>query len=390
MTPIGSKPSWEAWRAEFPIFRNTIYFNTCSLGALSTRVEASVQCFLSLWHEHGASAWYAVWLKKMDALRAKCARAIGADADEVALFPSITAALTAVASAFDYRERPGVVTSRLEFPTTIYQWLVKRDAGVDIALIPSRDGLFVSAGDYAAAVHSRTQLVVASHVYFTSGYIQDIAAVADMAHTHGALCLIDAYQGTGQLPTDVHAGGVDFMVGGGLKWLLGGPGFAFLYVPRALHDRLRPNDVGWFAHQEQFSFRTDVFEYAAGARRFEGGTPSVAALYAQDAGLDIVLEIGVEVLRARQVDLVADLVDRLRGAGFAPRVPADLRSHAGIVTVPVADPPAVVAGLRERSVIVDSRPGVVRFSPYFYNAIDDNRAVCDALRRVAAPGAPVG
>ena len=381
--------TWEAWRSEFPIFRNAVYFNTCSLGALSTRVASSVERFLALWHEHGASAWYAFWLDKMSTVRAKYARTIGAEPDEIALFPSITAALTAVASAFDYRERPRVAVSDLEFPTTIYQWLVKRDTGVEISPVASRDGLSVSADDYAAAVGARTQLVIASHVYYTSGFIQDLAAVAEIAHARGAYCVIDAYQGTGHVPTNVHGSSVDFLVAGGLKWLIGGPGIAFLYVRRDLHDRLRPNDVGWFGHREQFAFQT-VFDYASDARRFEGGTPSVAAVYAQDAGLDIVLEIGVDTLRDRQLELVSDLVGRLRTGGFAPRVPADLNRHAGIVTVPVADPPAVVAALRRQGVIVDSRPGVVRLSPYFYNGIDDNRAVCEALGRVVAAGTPAG
>lgn len=381
--------TWDAWRREFPIFAKTLYFNTCSLGALSTRVAASVSAFLGLWHEHGASAWYAFWLEKMNTVRAKYARTIGAYPDEIALFPSITAALTSVASSYDYRQRPGVAISGLEFPTTIYQWMVKRGAGVEVTPVADREGLFVSADDYAAVVGARTQLVIASHVYFTSGFVQDLAAMAEVAHARGAHCLIDAYQGTGQLPTDVHASGIDFLVGGGLKWLIGGPGVAFLYVKRDLHDRLTPNDVGWFAHREQFAFKRE-FDYATDARRFEGGTPSVAALYAQDAGLDIVLEIGIETLRARQVELVADLVDRLRAAGFAPRVPRDLDRHAGIVTVPVADPPAVVAAMRRQNVVIDSRPSVVRFSPYFYNTIDDNRAVCEALGRVVTAGARAG
>jgi selenocysteine lyase/cysteine desulfurase len=385
---LPQNPLWDAYRAEFPIFQTSLYFNTCSLGALSTRVERAVGRFLALWHEHGASAWYGPWWETIGRLRAKCAEALGADPGEIALFPSITAALIAVASAFAYRDRPRVVLSHLDFPTTTYQWLAKQGIGVRPVLLPSRNGLTIPAGDYAAAVDRQTELVVASHVYFTSGYIQDVAAVAEIAHGAGALCLIDAYQGTGQLPTDVHASGIDFLVTGGLKWLLGGPGFACLYVRRELHDRLHPNDVGWFAHREQFAFRTDVFEPAPDARRFEGGTPSVAAVYAAEAGLDIVLEIHPEHLRARQLELVGDLVERLRGEGFAPRVPADLSDHAGIVTVPVADPPAVVAALRRRGIIVDSRPGVVRFSPYFYNSYDDNRAVCIALREVLAAGVP--
>lgn len=381
-------PDWAAQRAAFPIFRSSIYFNTCSLGALATRVEAAVGRFLALWHEHGASAWYGPWWETMGALRARCAAAVGADPDEIALFPSITAALTAVASAFDYRDRPRVVMSRLDFPTTVYQWLVKRDAGVEPVVLAGRDRLAMTPDDYAAATNRRTQLVVASHVYFTSGYVQDLAGIADIAHAHGALCLIDAYQGIGQLPTDVHASGVDFLVTGSLKWLLGGPGFAFLYVRRGLHDRLHPNDIGWFAHREQFAFRTDAFEPAPDARRFEGGTPSVAAVYAADEGLSIVLEIGIERLRARQLDLVGDLVERLRGVGLASRVPEDLARHAGIVTVPVPDPQAAVAALRQRRIIVDSRPGVVRLSPYFYNSVEDNRTVTSALREVLAAPAP--
>lgn len=382
------RPSWDVYRNAFPIFRSSIYLNTCSLGALSTRVEQAVARYLSLWHEHGASAWYGPWWQTIGSLRAKCAQVLGADPDEIALFPSITTALTSVASAFAYRDRPRVVMSRLEFPTTTYQWLTKHEIGVAPALIESRDGLTVSLDEYAAAVDRRTELVIASHAYFTSGYIQDVGAIADITHRAGALCVIDAYQGTGQLPTDVHATGVDFLVTGGLKWLLGGSGFACLYVRRDLHERMHPNDVGWFAHREQFAFRADAFDPAPDARRFEGGTPSVAAVYAAEAGLDIVLEIGPHRLRARQLDLVSDLVERLRREGLAPRVPADLAGHAGIVTVPVGDPPAVVAGLRRRGIIVDARPGVVRFSPYFYNSLDDNRAVCAALREVLAAGAP--
>ncbi len=385
---LAAPPDWDRYREEFPIFRSALYLNSCSLGALSVRVEAAVGRFLALWHQHGASAWYGPWWETLEGLRAKCAQVIGATSDEIALFPSVTTALTAVASAFAYRDRPRVVVGRLDFPTTVYQWLAKAGAGVQAIVLNTPDQLALSVDDYAAATDRRTELVVASHVYFTSGHIQDIGAIAEVAHGHGALCLIDAYQATGQLPTDVHALGVDFLVSGSLKWLLGGPGFAFLYVRRDLHDRLHPNDVGWFAHREQFAFRTDVFEPALDARRFEGGTPSVAALYAADAGLDIVREIGVDRLRVRQLELVGDLVARLREAGMAPRVPTDLTRHAGIVTVPVPDPQAVVGALRRRGVIVDSRPGVVRLSPFFYNSVQDNHVVCAALREVVGAATP--
>lgn len=377
--PTGTETGWGAWRAEFPIFERTLYDNTCSLGALARRVATAARTFLEQWDAAGAAAWYGPWLGEIEALRAAVARLIGAGADEVAIFPSVTAALTAVASAFDYRERPRVVLSEREFPTTVYQWSVKDRRGVALELLRPSDPLTVPPELYERAVDSRTQLAVASHVYFTSGAIQDIAALADIAHRHGAYLLVDAYQSVGQLPVDVRAAGVDFLVTGGLKWLLGGPGIAYLYARREVADRLQPTDVGWFAHRDQFAFDVHRFEYAQGARRFEGGTPPVAAVYAGRAGLTIVEEIGVARLRERQVELVAHLVDTAKAHGLRPRVPAHLTDLAGIVTIPREHPKAVVAALAERKIIVDSRPGLVRLSPYFYNTVEDGEQVIRAI-----------
>lgn len=376
---------WTRWRQEFPIFDRVLYYNTCSLGALARRVAAAVHGFLDQWDARGAAAWYSGWLGEIEALREAVARLIGADRDEVAIFPSITAALTAVASAFDYRARPKVVLSEREFPTTVYQWSVKRPR-VDLTMLRSPHPLTVPLELYADAVDERTQLVVASHVYFTSGAIQDIAALSRLAHRRGASVLVDAYQSIGQLPVDVHAAGVDFLITGGLKWLLGGPGIAYLYARREVADRLQPTAVGWFAHRDQFAFDVHHFEYAPGARRFEGGTPAVAAVAAGRAGTEIVAQIGVEHIRHRQIELLAHLADAARSAGLHPRVPARIDDLAGILTIPRADPKAVVAALAERNIIVDSRPGLVRLSPYFYNTPDDGEHVVRAIADLGRAG----
>ncbi len=373
MEQTTTQPStaWEKYRAEFPIFQRGTYFNTCSLGALSTRVASAVRQFTELWDASGAAAWYGPWSAEIERLRERFAALIGAWPDEIAIFPSVTTALTAVASAFEYRARPRVVISDLEFPTTVYQWLVKEPGGVTLEMIHSLDRLTVPVDAYARAADAHTQLLVASHVYFTSGVIQDIAAVARVAHQHGAHCLIDAYQSIGQLPTDVHAAGVDFLITGGLKWLLGGPGVAYLYVRRELAPQLRPTNVGWFAHRDQFAFDIQRFTYADGARRFEGGTPPVAAVYAGRAGLDIVAELGVSRIRTRQIELVAAVVEEARRLRLRPRTPAHTEDLAGIVTIPRDDPKAVVATLSQRGIIVDARPGLVRLSPYFYNTLEE-------------------
>ena len=269
---------WTAWRDEFPIFQSTRYLNTCSLGALSRRVRAAQSRFLDEWEQHGATAWYSTWMGELDGLRARFARVIGADKEEVGLAPSVSVALSSVASSLDYAARPQVVFSDLDFPTVAYQWAVK--PGVQRVIVPSADGISVPPEAYETAVDDRTAAVATSHVFFTSGAIQDLARIARAAHAHGALALIDAYQATGQLPTDVHASGVDVLISGGLKWLLGGTGIALMYVRKERQPELRPSVTGWFGNRFQFEFDPRRFEFWDDARRFELGTTANAAVYA--------------------------------------------------------------------------------------------------------------
>ena len=214
-TAAGSHPL-ARYRSEFPIFRDGIYLNTCSLGALGERTRRRVAEFLDVWQRRGASAWYDVWWGALGELRARYARVVNAGPAEIALAPSISVALSAVAEALDYARRPRVVITSLDFPTVAYQWLAKQPRGVELVVVESPDGVSVPVEAIARAVDERTALVATSHVYFTSGAIQDIAAVAEAAHRRGALLLVDAYQSVGQLPVDVKAAGVDFLTAGGL------------------------------------------------------------------------------------------------------------------------------------------------------------------------------
>src|SRR5213594_2730599 len=226
------------YRSEFPIFRDAVYLNTCSLGALGERARRRIAQFVDVWQARGAAAWYDVWWAALGELRARYARIVGASPEEIALAPSISVALSAVAEALDYRRRPRVVVTSLDFPTLAYQWLAKRARGVELVVVESPDQVSVPVEAIARAVDDRPALVATSHVYFTSGAIQDIQSVADVAHRRGALTLIDAYQAVGQLPVDVRATGVDFLTAGGLKWLLGGPGIVFLYARAELAGQL--------------------------------------------------------------------------------------------------------------------------------------------------------
>jgi kynureninase len=369
----------ETWRAEFPGLEQSTYLNTCSLGQLSKRSVAAVNHFLEQWMRYGASAWYETWLGELAAARARFARLINAEAHEVAILPSIGVALSVIASSLDYRTRPEVVVTELDFPTIPYQWMARNRDGVRLRFLPTADRISVPLSAYAEAISPQTALVATTHVFFTSGWIQPIDAISRLAHEQGALTLIDGYQAAGQIPVDVKAADVDVYLSGGLKWLLGGPGVVFMYVRESLIEQLRPTTTGWFAAKEMFKFNPDRFDLADDARRFEPGTPAMAAVYAANAGMSIIEEIGVEAVRARTLALTVDLHERLRRAGLEPRVPADLSRHAGITALPVDDPPAVVKALKAQNIIIDYRPGLVRLSPYFYNTEEENQRLVDAL-----------
>jgi selenocysteine lyase/cysteine desulfurase len=367
------------YRGEFPIFKDRIYLNTCSLGALGERTRRKVAEFLDIWQSRGASAWYDVWWEALGDLRGRYARIVNAAPGEIALAPSISVALSAIAESLEYSRRPKVVITSLDFPTVAYQWLAKAGRGVEVVVVESPDRISVPVEAIARAIDDRTALVVTSHVYFTSGAIQDIKRVAEAAHARGALCLIDAYQSVGQVPVDVKDAGVDALVAGGLKWLLGGTGIVFLYVRDEVIPRLEPRISGWFGQRDQFAFDPRALTFHDDARRFELGTPSLAAVYAQLGGLEYIEEIGVPAIREATAALTEDLIARARDAGFKPKVAGEPGQRSAIVMIPMPDPAASVRHLAAGGVIADTRPGHVRFSPFFYNLQDDNVRATERL-----------
>jgi len=367
------------YRAEFPIFERCVYLNSCSLGALSRRSRARVNEYLDLWDSRGASAWYETWWAALAELRDRYGALIHARPGCIALHPNVSGALGVVASTLDYTHRPKVIVTTLDFPTIGYQWMAKAREGVEVVVLESPDGVGVPLEMYERAVDGRTAIIATSHVFFTSGAIQDVAALSAIAHRAGALCLVDGYQAAGQLPVDVQALDVDFYLGGGLKWLLGGTGVAFLYARPELTPTLHPTVTGWFAHREQFRFDSRALELHDDARRLEAGTPPLMPVYAQLGGLDILDEVGIPAVRAATAALTEDLIALATAAGLAPKVAPHAEDRSAIVMLPSPDPAAAVRRLADAGFIVDARPGHVRVSPYFYNVPDDHRALLECL-----------
>ncbi len=375
-------PELVEYRSEFPILQRKTYLNSCSLGALSNRSMQGLEQFMEMWNEWGAHAWYEIWLGEIAKLRQKFAAIIGAQLHEVAIAPSVSVALSSIATALDYSKRNNVVMAEMDFPTLAYQWLVKERLGVECRFVESPDRIYTPPELFEREVDGKTALIATSRVFFTSGYIQDVRAVANIAHKHGAYILVDDYQGTGQIPIDVIKMDIDFLVTGTLKWLMGGPGLALVYIREGLIPQLQPTIAGWFGHREQFNFKTREFVFRDDATKVELGTPAVPTIYSANGGLDIVREIGVERICERTRFLTNDLIARASERGWAIRSPQEPERRSAIVMLEIDQPEELVKALVARNIITDSRPGLLRVSPYFYNTIEENAIVIDAIAEI--------
>ncbi len=368
----------ERLRTEFPILQTRTYLNSCSLGALSRRSMGYLGEFQALWNTMGASAWYELWMGRVGQLRQEVARMWNAKENEVALSPSVSGALSSIASSVDYSRRNKVVVADLDFPTLVYQWLARPD--VEVVRVPSDDGIGIPPERWAEYVDDRTAIVATSHVFYGTGYVQDLSGAAKAARDHGALFIVDGYQAAGQIRVDPRAVDADIYVAGPLKWLLGGPGLAFLWVREEIIADLKPTIASWFGARDQFTFRVDALDFREDAGRFSMGTPSVPTVYTALGGLEIFADADQDKAYARIAALTADLVELADEAGFEMKIARDVKHRSGIVLIRHDDAPGAVHALAQRNIIVDYRAGYVRVSPHFYNTPDENRLIIEALK----------
>jgi selenocysteine lyase/cysteine desulfurase len=355
---------WGALRSEFPLLERYIYLNACSLGPLPRRGHAALARYAQDWDSKGTPVWFADWLPLLDRFRGKIAELLQAPPGSTAIAPSVSVALTTVASGLPITPgRDKVLIGALDFPTVGHQWLSR--PGFEVEFVPSKDGMTIPPEAFAERIDERTALVATTHLFYTTGYLQDVRAIADAAHAKGALCVIDGYQTCGCVPLDVVAMNCDAFVGGCLKWLSGGPGNAFLYVRPELIPRMRPQGTGWFATRDPFSFTLQELTFADDARRLETGTWSMPSHYAGLAALELILEVGVDNIQERLRDLTERVLVRCEEAGVKTFTPRNRLQRCGIVTLEAERPEEVEAKLHAEGVIVDSRPGRIRVSPHW-------------------------
>ncbi|HSC45109.1 MAG TPA: aminotransferase class V-fold PLP-dependent enzyme [Candidatus Acidoferrum sp.] len=361
------------WRTEFPILERTTYLISNSLGAMPRGVRESLQSYADAWAERGVRAWEEGWWDLPGRVADQLAPLIGAGRGEISLHQNVTTTEAVITSCFDFNgPRNKIVMTDLEFPSIQYFYHEQRRQGARVELVPSRDPVRFDLDEFLAAIDETTLLVPISLVLFRSSFIVNAKAIVEKAHRVGAHVVLDVFQATGTIPVDVHALGVDFAVGGVLKWLCGGPGVAYLYAREDLRRKLRPALTGWLAHRRPFAFETGAIDPRDDAYRFLNGTPHIPALYACQTGLAILNEVGAQAIREKSVRMTTRLLEGAKARGWRVNTAENAAERAGTVSIDCPHAMEVSRELLARDILIDYRPQAgIRISPHFYNREDE-------------------
>jgi len=363
------------WRSEFPILDRSTYMISNSLGAMPRGVYDNLHSYADSWANRGVRAWEEGWWDMAVGVGDKIAPLIGASTGEISLHQNVTLTQAVITSCFDFRgPRNKVVMVDLEFPSIQYFYNEQHRHGARVETIPTPDNIRIDLDKFLAAIDETTLLVPISQVLFRSSYIVDAKAIIEKAHRVGAHVILDVFQATGTIPLNVRELGVDFAVGGVLKWLCGGPGVAYLYVREDLRTKLSPTLTGWIAHKRPFAFEAGATDQREDSFRFLNGTPHIPALYACQPGLDILNKVGISAIREKSLRMTTRLMEKAKSHGWHLNTPEKSSERAGTVSI---DCPHAFEASREllaREILIDYRPKAgIRVSPHFYNS----EAECD-------------
>jgi kynureninase len=361
------------YRPEFPILERTTYLISNSLGAMPRGVYDALRGYADTWATRGVRAWEERWWMLAAQVGDQIGALMNASRGSVATFQNVTTCQAVVASCFDFSgKRNKVVYSDLNFPSVMYFWEAQRSRGARVHMVKTDDGIHLPTERLLQAIDETTLLVPVSHVIFRSAYINDARAIVERSHKVGAHVLLDTFQSLGTVPFDVQQLEVDFVCGGVLKWLCGGPGTSYLYVRPDLGRKLAPKYTGWTAHQNPFAFEVGPIRYAEPPYRFMNGTPNIPALETSIPGLKIISEIGMQKIREKSMRQTARIIELADQHGWRVNTPRDPGLRGGTVSIDMPNSKDVCAELLKRDILVDWRPNAgVRFSPHFYNSDEE-------------------
>lgn len=374
------------FRAGFPILERSNYLISNSLGPMPGSVAGAMAQYARDWGELGVRAWTHGWWEKPVDTGNEIAPLMNAEPGTVVMIPNVTYAQSIVLSAIDYSPpRDTIVMTDMDFPSVRYahEALAER-FGARVVVVRSDDGITIDEDRLLSAIDERTRLVSISHVLFKSAFINDANRICEHAHRMGALVSLDAFHSVGIIPVDVRKSGVDFLTGGVLKWLCGGPGGCFLYVSPKLRDSLAPALTGWQAHARPFGFE-EKMDMATGPFRWLNGTPVIPALYAAAEGPKLIRRAGMDAIREKSQRQTARLIDLADARGYRVNAPRDPGKRGGTVAIDVPNGYEIAQVLLAQNILVDYRIGAgIRAAPFFFNTDEEVEALVEAIDEAVA------
>ena len=327
------------------------------------------------------AAPYAAYHDEWELAREGFAALIRAEPDEIAIVDHTSRGSNLIVQMLPAPAGSNVVVDEFTYPSSVYPWLLSAKSGTEIRLVRARDNR-VFVDDIASVVDDHTVAVSISHVSPKSGFRHDLAAVAELAHARGAFLIVDAAQSAGVLDLDVRRAGVDFLSTCAMKWLLGAPGVGFMFIAREHIERFEPPQVGYAGVSRPAGTAMDAsLQFRSGARRHEQGMPSLAGVAASRAGLDLLLDIGTDVIEQHVLGLSGRCIEGLLSRDLEVYTRPEPELRAGVVALPVSHGDQVVSFLRERAVDVWTDPSqtLLRVDPHIFNNVHDLERLFDGI-----------
>lgn len=355
---------------QFPLSSSLCYLNHAAMGPWPKRTAAAVAAFAEENMREGATH-YERWLKTEQELRQALARLLNApSSDDIALLKNTSEGLSLIAYGIEWAEGDEILLLEHEFPSNRIVWESLRAKGVNVKVLETLGG--DDAEDTLIANASeRTRLITVSSVQYASGLRMDLQRLSRFCQQQNILLCIDAIQSLGALPFDIQETAADFVVADGHKWMLGPEGIAVFYCAPKQRQRLTLHQYGWHMVKALGDYDRSDWQVADSARRFECGSPNMLGIHALNASLDLLLEVGIDVIARQMLTNTRYLIEQL---GNDPKVTitsvTESGRHGGIVTFrhSTMDSAALYRGLRANNVICAHRGGGIRFSPHFYNS----------------------
>jgi selenocysteine lyase/cysteine desulfurase len=370
--------SLASYRKYFPITETDIYLNHAAVSPFSTRVVEAINDILTR-RSAGEVEIYPLMIEEKSRLKKNLAELIDGEEANIAIIGNTSEGFNWLVHGLEWKEGDRILLVENEFPSNIYPFLNLQQHGVKIDYVPTRDG-FICLEDIEGNIHPQTKLFSISFVEFLNGFRNQLAEISDICHQREVLLSVDSIQGVGALPLSVRQMGIDFLSNGGHKWLMGPQGCGFMYISPVLFDRLRPAYVGWLSVKDSWNFFDYNLEFLEDAGRFEIATSNILGIFGLSASTSLLLEPGTKTIEQHLFSLGERLIDKLSSLGFTYVGSADIIHRSGIYTFTCENVTERYKYLRKNRVHLSLRNDLLRFSPHFYNTIEEIDQVVEIIR----------